>query len=69
MAMTKAKRARLAKRGSGAGTAGEAMGLAGRVRTGAIVAPREVQVTSRQSIDRKFVAPRPDMGEYTPAHY
>lgn len=66
MAMTKAKRAKLAKRGS---NPADVLGLAGRVKTGAVVAPREVRVTSRSSIDRKFIAPRTDMGEYTPVHY
>lgn len=36
------------------------------VRVGITVAPRKVMVTPRVSISRKFVAPRIDMGEYTP---
>ena len=36
------------------------------MRVGMTVAPRKVVVTERESIARKFTAPRLDMGEYAP---
>lgn len=36
------------------------------MRVGMTVAPRKVMVTARKPISRKFVAPRIEMGEYTP---
>ena len=36
------------------------------MRVGMIAAPRKVIVTERESIARKFTAPRLDMGEYAP---